>query len=164
VSSQQNFVKSFNFPEFSYWQNMCVIKKPILLLFQNWVSGATVPFTSPRIKIQFYCNKSNGFLCLSWCGVFVQCGNCWFAETSKHAGNNRSTIDYCSLLGNKQRNNKFAAVSSATVVMQWFGKNLSSIEVDFWSGFHFFHRTLIELILLFRLRFSKLWNLIHNYN
>jgi hypothetical protein len=34
------------------------------------------------------------------------------------ARNNRSTSVYCSLLGNKQRSNKFAAVSAATVAMQ----------------------------------------------
>jgi hypothetical protein len=41
-------------------------------------------------------------------------------ETQKprNASNNTSTSVYCPLLGNKQRNNEFAAVSAAIVSMQ----------------------------------------------
>jgi hypothetical protein len=35
-----------------------------------------------------------------------------------NARNNRSMSVYCSLLGNKQRTNEFAAVSAETVAMQ----------------------------------------------
>jgi hypothetical protein len=35
------------------------------------------------------------------------------------------------MLGNKQRNNEFAAVRGATVAMQWFGKHVSTVEAEF---------------------------------
>jgi hypothetical protein len=59
------------------------------------------------------------------------CGSCWSAETSKHARNNRSTSVYCTLLGNKQLNNEFTAVSAVTLAMQWFGKHVKTIEAEF---------------------------------
>jgi hypothetical protein len=43
----------------------------------------------------------------------------------------RSRNVHCSLLGNKQCNNEFSAVSAATVAMQWFGKHVSTIQAEF---------------------------------
>jgi hypothetical protein len=38
--------------------------------------------------------------------VFAACKNCWTAETSKHARNNRIASVYSSLLGDGQRANE----------------------------------------------------------
>jgi hypothetical protein len=64
---------------------------------------------------------------LKYCGVFPPWGNCWNAETWKHARSNRSTTVCCLLLGNTsavptQRRGKHisAAVSRhATTAAAW---------------------------------------------